>query len=191
MNKQEAMKLIYVVKATYPKHFQTFDINDISQMADAWQFHMSEYSYDQMSIGLKVYSISDTKGFPPSPGQVIDCYLRTLKSPEEEVTAAEAWEYVWKAMENLRWDEPELEFNKLPKRIQKVIGTASSLREMASMNMSDLMIGEKARFIHEYNAYKDRESDYNRLPQIVRERIEQKQDSTGNRLEDLKRILNG
>ena len=159
MNKQDAMKLIYVIRATYPKHFQNFGINDISQMADAWELHLGDYTYEQMSIGLKVYSISDTKGFPPSPGQVIDCYLRTLKSPEEEVTAAEAWEYVWKAMENLRWDEPELEFNKLPKRIQKVIGTASSLREMASMNMSDLMIGEKARFIHEYNAYKDRESD--------------------------------
>lgn len=188
MNKQDAMKLIYVIKSTYPKHFQNFGINDISQMADAWEFHLGDYSYEQMSMGLKVYSISDTKGFPPSPGQVIDCYLRTLKSPEEELTAAEAWEYVWKAMENLRWDEPELEFNKLPKRIQKVIGTASSLREMASMDMNDLMIGEKARFIHEYNAYTERENDYMRLPQTVRDRIGQ---NGTNRLEMLRGMPNG
>ena len=191
MNKQEAMKLLYVIKASYVRHFDKFTNQDMSSMAEAWAFALSDITYESASIGLKVYMASEREGFPPSAGQIIDCYLRTLKSPEEEVTAAEAWEYVWKAMENLRWDEPELEFNKLPKRIQKVIGTASGLHEMASMNMSDLMIGEKARFIHEYNAYKDRESDYNRLPQTVRERIEQKQDSTGNRLEDLKRILNG
>lgn len=179
MNKQEAMKLIYVIKATYPKSFQNFGIDDISQMADAWQFHMSEYSYDQMSIGLKVYATSDTKGFPPSVGQIIDCYLRTLESPEEEVTAAEAWEYVWKAITNLRWEEPELEFNKLPKKVQKVIGTASSLREIARMDSNDVMIGEKARFIHAYDAYTEREKDYMRIPEGVRKRIELADNSEG------------
>lgn len=172
MNKQEAAKLIFVMKATYPKHFSNLTTADISQMADAWEFHLSEYTYEQMSMGLKIYTVSDAKGFPPSPGQLVECYRKSLNRPEDEVTAAEAWELVWKAMTRLNWERPEEEFDKLPRRIQKAVGSASALKEMAMMETDHLMIGEKARFMRQYDAYTEREEEYARLPQAVRERIE-------------------
>lgn len=174
MNRQEAIKLIFVMKATYPKHFQNATTEDISNMADAWSFHLSEYTYEQMSIGLKIYTVSDTRGFPPSPGQIIDCYRKSLESPEEEVTAAEAWEHVWKALQRLLWDKPEEEFDRLPKKVRKSIGSPSALKEMAMMDTEHLLIGEKARFIRQYDAYTEREKEYMKLPQTVRDRIEQK-----------------
>lgn len=179
MTKQEAMKLLYVIKASYVRHFDKFTNQDMSSMADAWAFALSDITYESASIGLRVYMASERDGFPPSVGQIIDCYNRTLQSPEEEVTAAEAWEYVWKAITNLRWEEPELEFNKLPKKVQKVIGTASSLREIARMDSNDVMIGEKARFIHAYDAYTEREKDYMRIPEGVRKRIKLADNSEG------------
>ena len=174
MNKQETVKLIFVIKATYPKHFQNMSIEEISQMADAWEFHLCDYTYEQMSIGLKIYTVSDTKGFPPSPGQIIDCYTKSLERPEEEVTAAEAWEHVWKALQRLSWDKPEEEFDQLPKKVRKAIGSASALKEMAMMDTEHLLIGEKARFIRQYDAYTEREKEYMKLPQAVRGRIENK-----------------
>lgn len=174
MNRQEAIKLIFVMKATYPKHFQNATTEDISNMADAWSFHLSEYTYEQMSMGLKIYTVSDKSGFPPSPGQIIDCYRKSLESPEDEVTAAEAWEFVWKAMCKLSWENPEEEFDKLPKNTQKAIGSASALKQMAMMETDHLMIGEKARFMRQYDAYKERENEYLKLPQAVRDRIENK-----------------
>ena len=172
MTKQETVKLLYVIRATYPKQFQSIDNEDIANMAEAWAFHLADFTMEQVSLGLKVYCTSNDKGFMPSPGQIIECYRKTLARPEDEMTAAEAWEYVWKALENLRWDMPELAFNQLPRKIQKVIGTASGLKEMAMMNSTDVLIGEKARFIHAYDAYTEKENDYLRLPQKVRDRIE-------------------
>ena len=46
MTKQEAMKLLYVVKATYVRHFDKATTNDISNLADAWMYALDGWTYE-------------------------------------------------------------------------------------------------------------------------------------------------
>lgn len=168
------MQLIYITKATYPRAFERFTQADYSNMELAWSMVLGEYSYEQAAMGLRTFLASDSKGFPPSVGQIVECMRKASKRPEDEMLAAEAWEMVWKAIGDVKWDNPEEEYNKLPKKVQKIIGSAASLVEMAKMNTNDVLIGEKARFVHQYDAYTERENDYAKIPQEVRAKLEMK-----------------
>lgn len=168
MTKSEVAKLIYVIQATYPRFFENADIDN---MVEAWTFALDEFTYEQASLGLKTYITTDTKGFPPSPGQIIDGIRRVEDHPVTELTAAEAWQLVYKAMESLRWEAPEIEFNKLPPECKRAIGSPEALKEIASMDIDHVMIGEKARFMRQYDAVKESVRDYERLPQKAKERI--------------------
>lgn len=168
------MQLIYITKATYPRAFERFTQADYSNMELAWSMVLGEYSYEQAAMGLRTFLASDSKGFPPSVGQIVECMRKASKRPEDEMLAAEAWEMVWKTIGDVKWDNPEEEYNKLPKKVQKIIGSAASLVEMAKMNTNDVLIGEKARFIHQYDAYTERENDYAKIPQEVRAKLEMK-----------------
>ena len=168
----EVMKLLYVIKASYPRHFAGMSIQDTQNMAAAWGMILSDLDYEQTSAGLKAYITTDTRGFPPAPGQIIACIHKAAVNPIKELSAAEAWDEVYRAIENLRWDEPEREFNRLPRISQKIIGTPAALREIAAMNIDDVLIGEKARFFHQYDAMVERERDYERIPVAVRREVE-------------------
>ena len=98
MTLQETAKIVYVIKATYPAHFARYTTKDYDNMIQAWTGVMEDYTYTQASAGLKIYLASDTKGFPPSPGQVIDCITRNMTQPELKMGAPEAWALVRKAL---------------------------------------------------------------------------------------------
>ena len=42
MTKQEITKLIFVIKATYPKYFATFSKSDYENMIMAWQMALED-----------------------------------------------------------------------------------------------------------------------------------------------------
>lgn len=92
MTKQEITKLIFVIKATYPKYFATFSKSDYENMIMAWQMALEDYPYSQASAGLKTYLVSDTKGFPPAPGQIIDNIHKVMPpAAGTELNGMEAW----------------------------------------------------------------------------------------------------
>lgn len=170
MTKSEVAKLIYTIGAVYPRYFD--QAPDIERMVDAWLFVLGGYSYKDVSVGLKVYLDNDESGFPPSPGQIIGMIRRAKDHPAKEMTAAEAWQLVWDAVTSLRWESPEVEFNKLPFECRRAIGSAESLREIAMMETENVLIGEKARFMRQYDAIKEREKDFLRLPEEIRHMTE-------------------
>lgn len=140
----------------------------------AWSMVLGEYSYETAAMGLRTFMASESKGFPPSPGQVVECIRKASKRPQDDILAAEAWEMVWKAIGDVRWDKPEEQYDKLPKKVQKIIGSPAALVEMAKMNTNDVLIGEKARFVHQYDAYTERENDYAKIPHEIRAKLEMK-----------------
>lgn len=172
MTQAEVMKLLYVIKASYPRHFSGMSIQDTQNMANAWGMLLGDLDYAQASAGLKTYITTDTKGFPPAPGQIIACIQKAAANPAREQSAAEAWDEVYRAIENLRWDEPEREFDRLPKKTQKIIGSPAALREIAMMDIGSVMIGEKARFFRQFEAMTEREKDYARIPERIRREVE-------------------
>lgn len=167
MTKEEVAKLIYVIKAAYPAPFQKYNNKDIENMIAAWSLVMEDYSYEVASAGLKVYLSSDTKGFPPAPGQVIDCITKIMTPPQEDITEDEAWALVAKALGNSGYHAAE-EFEKLPDICKRVIRTPARLRECSMMDSETVHSVEKSLFIRSFRATKERMREDAKIPQSVK-----------------------
>ena len=170
MTKGENAKLIYVVKAAYPQPFARYTGQDLDNMIAAWQMVLEDYSYSVASEGLKVYLASDTKGFPPSPGQVIDCITKIITPPQEDITADEAWGYVHKAICNSGYNAAE-EFDKLPDICKKVVVSPANLHEWAMMNNDELLTVEKSHFMRGFRAAEERRKEDAKIPSSVKKLI--------------------
>jgi hypothetical protein len=166
MDRVEVKKLLYVVRANYKRHFDNYSQEDFENLAIAWGMCLEGYTYEQASQGLKAFMVSDTKGFPPVVGQIID-QISKLDKSNEIMGAMEAWGLVYKAVCNSTYNA-DTEFAKLPPLCQKVVGNPSNLKEMASMEMDTVKSVEQSHFIRQYNTAAEREKEIQKLPPSMR-----------------------
>lgn len=147
MTRNEAAKLVYAVKAAYPGHFARMGAADYENMADVWCGVLGGYSYADAARGLRSYMANDARGFPPSPGQVVDRIHRLAGPPAP--TPEEAWAGVRGALGNSAYDA-EAEYGRLPEPVRKAIGGPGWLRETCMMDAAVVDSAVKGRFIRAY-----------------------------------------
>lgn len=169
MTREEVLKIILIIKNTYPKTYERFTKSDFEGMADVWAIVLEEYTYQQISLGLKAYLTTNTSGFPPVPAQLI-AYTRE-KNPAKEMTSNEAWDLVYKAICRGIYHYEE-EFNKLPELCHKAIGSAESLRELAMMDTNTVLSVEGSHFKRNYETLAKRQQEYEKTPAKIRAQIE-------------------
>lgn len=174
MDRVEVKKLLYVVRANYKRHFDNYTKDDFENYATAWEMCLEGYTYEQASQGLKAFMVTDTKGFPPVVGQIIE-QISKLDKSSEIMGAMEAWGLVYKAVCNSTYNS-DAEFAKLPPLCQKVVGNAANLRDMASMDMDTVKSVEQSHFIRQYNATVEREKEIQKLPPSMRLALEATQE---------------
>ena len=161
MTLAETKKILAVMGIYYPNYHP----HNPELVVSAWHEVLGDLSYGQISMALKIYARTDTSGFAPTPGQLIDCISIKGDSPEE------AWAMVSKALSNGIYGFRE-EFDKLPPMIQKAVGKAENLREWAMMDSSTVQSVIHSNFLRAYNTQSERETTLRKLPQDMRELIE-------------------
>ena len=169
MTREEVLKIILVIKNTYPKTYERFTKSDFEGMADMWELIFSDYTYQQISLGIKAYLTTNTSGFPPVPAQLIS--YTQIQNPVLEMTSAEAWDLVYKAICNSNYNS-EAEFEKLPELCKKAIGSAASLRELAQADCKTVQSVEGSHFKRNYEELVKRQREYNKIPESTRVRLE-------------------
>lgn len=137
--------------------------NDIANKTKMWTAVFSDYSYTDIQNALIAYIRTDTKGFAPKPGQLIDL-IDTKKRP---LTSEEGWACVMKALRNSSYHAEE-EYDKLPDDVKLVIRDPGQLREMALMDENDLQTVQKSLFRRSFEAAQQRERDNQKLPESLR-----------------------
>lgn len=130
---------------------------------------MGDYTYEQVSAGLKIFLASDTKGFPPSPGQVIDCILKITQPESMRLSEAEAWSIVRKAIEKGSYHAEE-EYEKFPEAIKRAVGSPSNIRSMAQDESFNEEVA-KSLFERTYREMLNREREDAKIPQNVKQLI--------------------
>ena len=164
MTREEAKKLIIVITYTYPN----YKPQDLSMAVDVWAEMLSDYSYEQASNGLKAFITTDTSGFAPSIGQLID-KIHSINPQENELNSNEAWAMVYKALCNSNYHAEE-EFAKLPELVQKAVGSADNLRSLAGSSDFNEEV-EKSLFTKTYEAVRKRAKEDAKLPEQLRTMI--------------------
>lgn len=164
MTREETVKIIRIIVDSYPN----YKPNDISETVDVWQMMLEEYSYQEVSVALKAYILSDESGFAPNIGKLVS-KIHTITAPQE-LNEMEAWSLVYKAICNSTYNSVS-EFEKLPPLVQKAVGLPDSLREWAmteNLNCEVVM----SNFQKAYKAELKRHEELQKMPKNVRQLIE-------------------
>lgn len=166
MTVNDARKIIAVMLVSYPN----FKPIDTELMATIWADMLNEYSYEQVSVALKCYITTDTSGFAPSIGQLID-KLKTVEQPQE-LNELQAWGLVRKAINNSGYHSEE-EFAKLPPLVQKAVGTPGQLKQWGMSDIESIETVAQSNFMRTYRAVAKREDEVSRMPIEIRKLIKQ------------------
>lgn len=162
MSSEETSRVLAIIQATFPA-WKVSD-SDREVTLKAWHTVLADYPYEQIVYALKAYIKTDTKGFAPSPGQLVNMLVTYAqdKSPEE----GEAWAMVYKAICNGTYHAKE-EFAALPEEIQKAVGCFEQIRNWAID--SDFNAGVTAsNFKRAYRQVLDRKKEEAKLgPRLV------------------------
>ena len=164
MMDEEIKKLLFVVKATYPSVYGKYTKADLESLLISWRMCLGDYTYDQASKGLMAYMRTDTKGFPPVPGQIIE-QIQKLNA-KEEMLPSQAWDMVMRAIKNGIYGA-EKEYDKFPPLVQKAIGSAQYLRDCASDSGFNEGVA-RGQFERNYAVIMEREKYSAKLPPSMR-----------------------
>ena len=164
MTREETVKIIRIMVDSYPN----YKPNDISETVDVWQMMLSDYDYNIVAMALKAYILSDTSGFAPSIGQLVD-KMKSITNPQE-LNEMEAWSLVCDALKNCGYNYVE-EYEKLPPLVQKAVGLPTQLQTWAlTENLNKDVVG--SNFMRCYRIEVERRNEISKMPQEVREMIE-------------------
>lgn len=165
MTRDETVKIIRIMCDCYPN----YKPSNLSETVDVWNMMLNEYDYSQISMALKAYVHSDTSGFVPSIGQLIN-KLHEVQSPQE-LNEMEAWFLVSRALRNGYYGAVE-EFNKLPPLVQKAVGSPDNLRNWALTDSKSIENVVQSNFMRTYRTVVKRANEINRMPDNIKSLIE-------------------
>ena len=165
MTEKEVRQLLAMTQAVYPNY------NPPSREAavNAWLMCLSQYDNNVVMAAFKAYITTDTSGFAPSIGQLLD-KLHTIQSPQE-LNEMEAWSLVSKALRNGYYGAVE-EFDKLPPLVQKAVGSPDNLRNWSQTDVKAIETVIQSNFIRSYAAIVKREYEIKKMPADVQALIE-------------------
>ena len=163
MKREETVKVIRIICDCYPN----YKPNNLSETVDVWNMMLSDYTYEQISLALKAYILTDTNGFAPSIGQLVD-RVNTFSQPQE-LNELEAWSLVYKAIRNSAYNS-EYEFSMLPEVVRKAVGTPNQLRTWAmDENFNEQVVS--SHFVRCYRSEVAKDKDFRKMPANIQSLI--------------------
>lgn len=167
MTRDETKVIIGAMMASYPNYKPA----DLKMTVDTWTLMLEEYSYSEIQTALRTFISTDTSGFAPSIGQLID-QIHTVREMNHEENPMSAWDKVMDAIGNATYGANE-EFEKLPDIAKQVLRSPSQLRMMATNEDFNEDV-EKALFMKTYAEMQKKQKQINRMPSEVKQMIENK-----------------
>ena len=164
MTREETKQMLMVLQAAYPNYRP----QDKTIAINTWYDALCSHPAQKINAAVKAYILSDTSGFAPSIGQVID--KMRLFDDADEINEMAAWQMVLKAMRNATY-HPEEEFARLPAIVQKAVVSPGQLREWATAEDTDgaWMTVTQSNFMRTYRAEVAKEREMRKLsPDLLR-----------------------
>lgn len=165
MTKNEVIKLLMTIQTFYPN----YRVDNKEFTINAWYTIIGDCDYKLMEKALRAYITTDTSGFAPNIGQLLD-KLHTIQSPQE-LNEMEAWSLVSKALRNGYYGAVE-EFDKLPPLVQKAVGSPDNLRNWSQTDVKAIETVIQSNFMRSYAAIVKREYEIKKMPADVQALIE-------------------
>ncbi len=170
MTKQEIVQLMAIIREFYPTYYRNKTEEETKVSARLWWDMFREDDGMQVLAAVKAFVATDTKGFPPSVGQIKQRLVQ-LKMPDMP-DEAEAWKQVWVAIQRSAYHSKE-EFEKLHPIVQRVVGQPEMLKAWAMEKADDIQTVIASNFQRAYRARAAEAAERLALPSSIRQMLEQ------------------
>lgn len=161
MTKGEVAALLKRIQALYIN----MRFENPAETLEEWFQFLEPYPSEAINTCLNLY-VAEGHPFGPNVGELIQMGIRVAQRQQEDMSAAEAWALVHKAVCRSSYYAEE-EFKNLPERVQKAVGSPDQLRNMARDPEYNEGV-QKGIFMKQYEAQLRRERDIAALPGTLR-----------------------
>lgn len=168
MTKEETIKILAILKGSYPHAYKGMSKDDALALVELWSEMFAEDDFRIVSHAVKSFLKSDTKGFPPVIGQIAEKIRFLTEQPQ--MSEMEAWGHILKALRRSNYHAEE-EFLKLPELLQGIVGSPNQLREWAGLDIENLQTVVQSNFMRSYKAKAKYQAEYIALPSDVKHLI--------------------
>lgn len=168
MTKREIAELMTIMQANYPDSFRGMSDSVVGAKIALWHDMFKDYPKEVVQAAAKSFMATDTKGFMPNVGQIME-HIQRMKQ-RENITPAEAWAIVSNALRNSAYGA-EAEFEKLPPEIKRAVGSPNQLREWGLMDAETVQSVIGSTFQKSFQIRQTRDRDMEKLPGDVRKFI--------------------
>ena len=168
MNQTETLKIMAVLRGAYPAFYRDMSRKEAESVVALWVEMFAEDDVAIVAAAVKALIATDDKGFPPHIGAV-KAKVRQITQPSG-MTPQEAWNLVAKAIRNSAYESRE-EYDKLPKEIQRLVGSPNQLRDWALMDSETVHSVVASNFQRSFTARQKADNDFKALPRDVQAMI--------------------
>lgn len=166
MKLEETRQILSILKTNYPQSFRNWDIKQSQDFLNLWAEAFKDEPVGLVATAVKSIIYSDTREFAPNIGQV-KAMIHKISTVNNSLTEQEAWNLVYKALENSGYHAEE-EFKKLPPTVQKIVGSPSVLKEWCMMPIDQVNSVLASNFQRSYRARARHEEEMQALPNSVK-----------------------
>ena len=170
MTRSETLAVMSILKAAYPAYYRDMKRKDAEAVVNLWAEMLEDYPADLVAAAVKSHIASDRKGFPPHIGAIIAA-IGEINRPAE-LSEGEAWALISKAIRNSGYNSDQ-EFEKLPERLQRIVGHPAQLREWALMDTSTVQSVVQSNIMRSFRARAESERKMRAMPSDVRSKMEE------------------
>ncbi len=130
MTREDIKRLLGMITITYPN----FKLNDPALAVDVWHQILEPDEAQNIFDAFSVYARTDTSGFAPSPGKL---HMMIADRLSDEIDEGEIMTMLTMASRNANYGFQD-EFDKMPKALQKAVGSPTNIRNWGQMEQDQL-----------------------------------------------------
>lgn len=155
MEREQFKVLVKGMKAVYtePKFIPDADAFNV------WYSLLKDLDYDVANAAVQKYMLINK--FPPTIADVREQSLSLIS--KQEMNETEAWSLVSRALRRGNYYAEE-EYDKLPREIQKAVGSPDNLRNWAKADEQSVETVIQSNFMRAYRTELSRGREYKKLP---------------------------
>lgn len=172
MKLEEVKQILTVLKTNYPSSFKGWTTDQSYDFLNLWAEAFKDDDVATVVLAVKTIIYTDTREFYPNIAQVKQTIYNLTH--QDALDEYEAFNVVLESLENAQW-KAEDEFNKLPKNIQKCVGSAKTLYEWAWCDSKTVSSVIASNFYKAYRKMVETDRVDKALPLEVKNLIVQKQ----------------
>lgn len=169
MTREETAAVLKILKVSYPPFYSKFSKDDMVAVLDLWS---EMFAADDIAVvKIALFKLIEThQGYPPDIAALKAKIRELVVAATGEPTDEELWHTLKKAVENSIYDARK-EFEKLPRVLQRYVGSPSALRDLATGDTSVLNTVVHGQFLKQIGTMRERQEFADSLPEDVKETV--------------------